>query len=94
MVPSKYQLRSMVTGICSKNDIPRELRSLIWFNVERDHHSNPLVIGAAITLQAAWRRLRAIMRIPDIWVNIDEGPSADRWFAFEDRREAYRGPLP
>ena len=90
--PYGIQVRSpstMVTRVCYKNAIPRDLRGMIWAKVERDYHSRGPVVGAATTLQAAWRRLRAILRIPDIWVNIDTGPSEERWSRSQERREAY-----
>ena len=78
-----------VTRVCYKHELTRDLRSLIWANVERDYYSSAPVNFAAIALQAAWRRLRAILRIPDIWVNIDTGPSEERWSRSQKRREAY-----
>ena len=64
--PYGIQVRSpstMVTRVCYKHHLPRDLRSLIWANVERDYHSRGPVVGAATMLQAAWRRLRAIIQM-------------------------------
>ena len=78
-----------VTRVCYKHELTRDLRSLIWANVERDYHSSAPVNFAAIALQAAWRRLRAIIKIPDIWVDMMGTMLHVRWSAYRHKRTKY-----
>ena len=86
-----------VTRVCYKHELTRDLRSLIWANVERDYHSSAPVNFAAIALQAAWRRLRAIIKLP-----VPGRPTprrlGDRWYAYRRKWITYaaimRGDCP
>ena len=49
----------------TKMGLPVELQRLIWADVTKNYYSRGSVIDrAALVLQVAWRRLRAILSIP------------------------------
>ena len=49
----------------TKMGLPVELQRLIWADVTKNYYSRGSVIErAALVLQVAWRRLRAILSIP------------------------------
>ena len=55
----------------TKMGLPVELQRLIWADVTKNYYSRGSVIDrAALVLQVAWRRLRAILAIPNrvVWI--------------------------
>ena len=92
MAPLSNHQGYELARIGTKRGLPVELQRLIWADVTKNYYLRGSVTErAAMLLQKYWRRLRAIFRIPDVWVNQDEGPHADRYFAADEARTAYGG---
>ena len=65
----------------TKMGLPVELQRLIWADVTENYYSRGSVIDrAALVLQVAWRRLRAILAITNrvawIWMVGQDGPDS------------------
>jgi hypothetical protein len=92
MAPLSNHQGYVLTRVATKWGLSVDLQRLIWGDVTKSYYLRGSVTErAAMLLQKYWRRLRAIFRIPDVWVNQDEGPHADRYFAADEARTAYGG---